>query len=166
MRLKEQDILLCYPTLESKMQIILLETLNKLGKAGEVVSVKDGFANNYLIPQKKAIIANKKNMKELNSRMSQINENNDKKIREANELKSKLDKKEIKIQMEANEDGNLYGNITLRQIIEKIKEDFSVELDPASINIKAIKELGDHTITLRLYDEVSATLKLQVAKKS
>ena len=166
MRLKEQDILLCYPTLESKMQIILLETLNKLGKAGEVVSVKDGFANNYLIPQKKAIIANKKNMKELNSRMSQINENNDKKIREANELKSKLDEKEIKIQMEANEDGNLYGNITLRQIIEKIKEDFSVELDPASINIKAIKELGDHTITLRLYDEVSATLKLQVAKKS
>ena len=166
MRLKEQDILRCYPTLESKMQIILLETLNKLGKAGEVVSVKDGFANNYLIPQKKAIIANKKNMKELNSRMSQINENNDKKIREANELKSKLDEKEIKIQMEANEDGNLYGNITLRQIIEKIKEDFSVELDPASINIKAIKELGDHTITLRLYDEVSATLKLQVAKKS
>lgn len=166
MRLKEQDILLCYPTLESKMQIILLETLNKLGKAGEVVSVKDGFANNYLIPQKKAIIANKKNMKELNSRMSQINVNNDKKIREANELKSKLDEKEIKIQMEANEDGNLYGNITLRQIIEKIKEDFSVELDPASINIKAIKELGDHTITLRLYDEVSATLKLQVAKKS
>ena len=129
MRLKEQDILRCYPTLESKMQIILLETLNKLGKAGEVVSVKDGFANNYLIPQKKAIIANKKNMKELNSRMSQINENNDKKIREANELKSKLDEKEIKIQMEANEDGNLYGNITLRQIIEKIKEDFSVELD-------------------------------------
>ena len=58
------------------MQIILLETLNKLGKAGEVVSVKDGFAKNFLIPQKKAIIANKKNLNDLNSKMSQINENN------------------------------------------------------------------------------------------
>ena len=62
------------------MQIILLETLNKLGKAGEVVSVKDGFAKNFLIPQKKAIIANKKNLSDLNSKMSQINENNLKKI--------------------------------------------------------------------------------------
>ena len=65
------------------MQIILLETLNKLGKAGEVVSVKDGFAKNFLIPQKKAIIANKKNLNDLNSKMSQINENNMKKISEA-----------------------------------------------------------------------------------
>ena len=91
------------------MQIILLETLNKLGKAGEVVSVKDGFAKNFLIPQKKAIIANKKNLNDLNSKMSQINENNMKKISEANELKAKLDGKEINIQMEANEEGNLYG---------------------------------------------------------
>ena len=65
------------------MQIILLETLNKLGKAGDVVSVKDGFANNFLIPQKKAIIANKKNLSDLTSKMTQINENNLKKITEA-----------------------------------------------------------------------------------
>ena len=54
-----------YPIPENNMQIILLETLNKLGKAGEVVSVKDGFAKNFLIPQKKAIIANKKNLGDL-----------------------------------------------------------------------------------------------------
>ena len=77
------------------MQIILLETLNKLGKAGDVVSVKDGFANNFLIPQKKAIIANKKNLGDLASRMTQINENNLNKISEANALKDKLDGKEI-----------------------------------------------------------------------
>ena len=72
------------------MEIILLETLNKLGKAGEIVSVKDGFANNFLIPQKKAVIANKKNKDNLASKMEQISENNTKKILEANELKSKL----------------------------------------------------------------------------
>ena len=110
------------------MQIILLETLNKLGKAGEVVSVKDGFAKNFLIPQKKAIIANKKNLSDLNSKMSQINENNMKKISEANELKAKLDGKEINIQMEANEDGNLYGNLGPRQIRDRLVNDFSIDI--------------------------------------
>ena len=61
------------------MQIILLETLNKLGKAGEIVSVKDGYARNHLIPQKKAIIANKKNKQDLKEKMSYITENNEKK---------------------------------------------------------------------------------------
>ena len=62
------------------MDIILLESLNKLGKAGEIVTVKDGFAKNYLIPEKKAIIANKKNKTDLENRITQINSNNDKKI--------------------------------------------------------------------------------------
>ena len=60
------------------MDIILLESLNKLGKAGEIVTVKDGFAKNFLIPQKKAIIANKKNKADLKDRITQINSNNDK----------------------------------------------------------------------------------------
>ena len=58
------------------MQIILLESLNKLGKAGEIVTVKDGYANNFLIPNKKAIVANKKNKDALQGRMAEINENN------------------------------------------------------------------------------------------
>ena len=141
MQLKELDILLFYPIPENNMQIILLETLNKLGKAGEVVSVKDGFAKNFLIPQKKAIIANKKNLSDLNSKMSQINENNMKKISEANELKAKLDGKEINIQMEANEDGNLYGNLGPRQIRDRLINDFSIDIEPGNIvldNIRAI----------------------------
>ena len=87
------------------MDIILLESLNKLGKAGEIVTVKDGFAKNFLIPEKKAIIANKKNKADLENRITQINSNNDKKIVQANELRAKLDGKEISIEMEANDDG-------------------------------------------------------------
>ena len=124
------------------MQIILLETLNKLGKAGEVVSVKDGFAKNFLIPQKKAIIANKKNLNDLNSKMSQINENNMKRISEANELKAKLDGKEINIQMEANEDGNLYGNLGPRQIRDKLINDFSIDIEPGNIVLYNISTIG------------------------
>ena len=148
------------------MQIILLETLNKLGKAGEIVTVKDGFAKNFLIPQKKAIIANKKNKIELDSKMEQINKNNEKKIEEGNEIKLKLDDKEILLQMEANEDGNLYGNVGMRQISETIFNQYSIELDPGDIILGNIKTLGRHKIKLRLYDDISATMNLEIVKKT
>ena len=148
------------------MQIILLETLNKLGKAGDVVSVKDGFANNFLIPQKKAIIANKKNLRDLTSKMTQINENNLKKISEANSLKDKLDGKEIIIQMEANEDGNLYGNLGPRQIHDKLISDFSIDIEPGNIITGNIGVIGNHDVTLRFYDDIAATLKLEITKKN
>ena len=147
------------------MEIILLETLNKLGKAGEIVSVKDGFANNFLIPQKKAVIANKKNKDNLASKMAQISENNTKKILEANELKSKLEGKLITIEMEANETGSLYGNVGTRQISKKLKDEHSVEVDQGNIILGNIKELGNHSVTLRLYDEISATLSLEIVKR-
>ena len=148
------------------MQIILLETLNKLGKAGDVVSVKDGFANNFLIPQKKAIIANKKNLGDLTSKMTQINENNLKKISEANSLKDKLDGKEIIIQMEANEDGNLYGNLGPRQIHDKLISDFSIDIEPGNIITGNIDVIGNHDVTLRIYDDIVATLKLEITKNN
>ena len=166
MQLKEQDISLSCHIQENKMQIILLETLNKIGKAGEIVSVKDGFANNYLIPQKKAIIANKKNKDNLKSKMSLISANNEKKTKEANDIKAKLDGKEISIQMEANEDGNLYGNIGSKQIISVIKSNYSIDLDQESIILGNIKAIGNYSRTLRLYDQISATLNLKIIKNS
>ena len=165
MQLRELDILPFYLIQENKMQIILLETLNKLGKAGEVVSVKDGFAKNFLIPQNKAIVANKKNLNDLNSKMSQINENNMKKITEANELKDKLEGKEINIQMEANEDGNLYGNLSPRQIRNKLIDDFSIDIEPGNIVLDNISVIGRHDVTLRIYDDIKATMKLEITKK-
>ena len=104
------------------MQIILLESLSKLGKAGEIVNVKDGFAKNYLIPQKKAVVANKKNKLNLEAKMSHISENNQNKIKEAEKLKSKIEGKTIKIDMEANDDGRLYGAITKKFIVEQVKQ--------------------------------------------
>ena len=88
------------------MEIILLESLNKLGKAGAIVTVRDGFAKNYLLPNKKAIIANKKNKEDLKTKMSQIEQNNQEKQKEAEDLKSQIDGITISVEMEANEDGN------------------------------------------------------------
>ena len=98
--------------------------------------------------------------------MTQINENNLKKITEANALKDKLDGKEIIIEMEANEDGNLYGNLGPRQIHDKLVSDFSVDIEPGNIITGNIAVLGNHNVTLRIYDDIIASLKLEITKKT
>ena len=148
------------------MQIILLESLSKLGKAGEIVNVKDGFAKNYLIPQKKAVVANKKNKLNLEAKMSYISENNQNKIEEAEKLKSKIEGKILKIDMEANDDGRLYGAITKKFIVEQVKQSLSVDLHTESIILTPIKSIGDYELKLRLYDEIKASIRLVISKRA
>ena len=148
------------------MQIILLESLTKLGKAGEIVNVKDGFARNYLIPQKKAIVANKKNKLSLADKMSQISENNQIKIKDAENLKSKIEGKIVKIDMEANDDGKLYGAINQKFIVEQVKQSLSIELHAESIILYPIKSIGDYEVKLRLYDEIQTSIRLEINKRA
>ena len=146
------------------MQVILLESLNKLGKAGEVVAVKDGYAKNYLIPQNKAIVANKTNLADLKNRISKINSDNDVRIAEAKSIKENLDGKAYEVQIEANDEGVLYGSINQQQIIQLISnETNSVNAD--SIVVPQIKNIGEYSVTIRLYEEISATITLSVIKK-
>ena len=148
------------------MEIILLESLNKLGKAGEIVTVKDGFAKNFLIPEKKAIIANKKNKAELENRITQINSNNDKKIAEANKLKEKLDGKKISLEMESNDDGSLYGAVSQKSISESIFSLLEIKISPDSVFLDPIKELGETEIQISLYEDIKANLLLEITKKT
>ena len=146
------------------MQVILLESLNKLGKAGEVVAVKDGYAKNYLIPQNKAIVANKTNLADLKNRIEKINSDNDIRIAEAKSVKDNLDGKTYEVQIEANDEGVLYGSINQQQIIQLISnETNSVNAD--SIVVPQIKNIGEYSVTIRLYEEISATITLSVIKK-
>ena len=148
------------------MDIILLESLNKLGKAGEIVTVKDGFAKNYLIPEKKAIIANKKNKADLETRITQINANNDKKIVEANKLRGKLDGANISIEMEANDDGSLYGAVSQKSVSDSIYDSFDINISPDAIILDPIKELGETEIQISLYEDICANLQLKIIKKT
>ena len=148
------------------MDIILLESLNKLGKAGEIVTVKDGFAKNFLIPQKKAIIANKKNKADLENRITQINSNNDKKIVEANEIKEKLDQKKISIAMEANDDGSLYGAVSQKSVSESIYSLLEIKISPDAVVLDPIKEIGETEIQIILYEDIKANLQLEITKKT
>ena len=148
------------------MDIILLESMNKLGKAGEIVTVKDGFAKNFLIPQKKAIIANKKNKADLETRITQINTNNDKKISEANELKEKLDGKKISMEMEANDDGSLYGAVNQKSVSESIYATHEIKISPDAVVLDPIKEIGETEIQVILYEDIKAILHLEITKKT
>ena len=148
------------------MDIILLESLNKLGKAGEIVTVKDGFAKNFLIPEKKAIIANKKNKADLENRITQINSNNDKKIVEANEIKEKLDQKKISIAMEANDDGSLYGAVSQKSVSESIYSLLEIKILPDAVVLDPIKEIGETEIQVILYEDIKAILHLEITKKT
>ena len=146
------------------MQVILLESFNKLGKAGEVVTVKDGYAKNYLIPQNKAIVANKTNLADLKNKISKINSDNDIRIAEAKSIRENLDGKTYEVQIEANDEGVLYGSINQQQIIQLISnETNSVNAD--SIVVPQIKNIGEYSVTIRLYEEISATITLSVIKK-
>ena len=146
------------------MQIILLESLNKLGKAGEVVAVKDGYAKNYLIPQNKAIVANKTNLADLKNRISKINSDNDIKIAEAKSIKDNLDGKTYEVQIEANDEGVLYGSINQQQIIQLISNETN-NINADSIVVPQIKNIGEYSVTIRLYEEISAKITLSVTKK-
>ena len=163
--IKRARYLSLLPYTGKQMQIILLETLNKLGKAGDTVVVKDGYAKNFLIPQKKAIIANKKNKEDLRTRMDQINKNNEEKIKEGEAFKSKLDNKKISIYVEANENGNLFGNLNNKIILDEIKSAFSISLNPDDILLGPIRDLGEHEITIRLYGNISAKILLTINRK-
>ena len=146
------------------MQVILLESLNKLGKAGEVVAVKDGYAKNYLIPQNKAIVANKTNLADLKNRISKINSDNDIRIAEAKSIKDNLDGKTYEVQIEANDEGVLYGSINQQQIIQLISNETN-NINADSIVVPQIKNIGEYSVTIRLYEEISAKITLSVTKK-
>ena len=146
------------------MQIILLESLNKLGKAGDIVVVKDGYANNFLIPEKKAIIANKKNIDELEGKMAEINANNKKKIEDAETIKSKIDGTSIKINIEANDEGILYGSITQKQIAEAFNSK-GIEIKSDMVALPPIKSLGEFEIKIKHYEEVESQIKVLISRK-
>ena len=159
-----QDIWHYFHIRVDNMQVILLESLNKLGKAGEVVAVRDGYAKNYLIPQNKAIVANKTNLADLKNRISKINSDNDIRIAEAKSIKENLDGKTYEVQIEANDEGVLYGSINQQQIIQLISNETN-KINADSIVIPQIKNIGEYSVTIRLYEEISATITLSVIKK-
>ena len=146
------------------MDIILLERVAKLGQMGEVVSVKDGYARNYLLPQGKALRVNEANMARFEAEKAQMEARNLETRKEAEALGEKLDGQKFIVIRSASDGGSLYGSVTTRDAAEAATEaGFSV--DKKQVVLRGpIKELGLHDVTVVLHPEVDATITLNVAR--
>ena len=145
------------------MDVILLESLDKLGKVGDIVNVKNGFARNFLFPQKKALRANKENKEYFLKIKNDLVEKNNKIVDEANTLVKKISTEEIVFIRNASDNGQLYGSVSPRDISNFFKEK-KIEIKPSCINLhSAIKKIGIFEINIKLHADVVCKLKLNVA---
>jgi len=146
------------------MNIILTERINNLGKLGEVVKVKAGYARNYLLPQGKAIRATKENLEIFEKERSQREAENIKNIKEAESLSEEVKGLSIVILRSASETGQLYGSVSNRDISRLVTDNgFTISYKQVILN-KTIKELGIHFIDITLHPEVIIEIKLNVAR--
>ena len=146
------------------MNIILLERIEKLGQMGELVSVKAGYARNFLLPQGKAIFASKQNIKMFEEKKSQLEGENITRKTEAKNLADNISFKEIVLIRAASESGQLYGSVSAKDISNAVTEaGLSIKKSQVDLN-KAIKTLSYEDILIKLHPEVSIDLKLNIAR--
>jgi len=146
------------------MEIILLERIEKLGQMGEVVKVKDGYARNFLLPQKKALRATDENRSMFETQRVQLEAHNLERRGEAETVASKLDGTRYVVLRQASDTGQLYGSVTIRDIAAAVVDaGFRVEKRQVSLT-SPIKTLGIHDVRINLHPEVSASVSVNVAR--
>jgi large subunit ribosomal protein L9 len=146
----------------SQVKLILREDVPKLGNAGDVVSVKPGYARNFLLPQGKAALASEAKVKELEHHRRLIAEKVARELKDLGAARDRLEQLELAVEAQAGEEGRLFGSVTAIQIAELIAEK-GIEIDRRRIDLaEPIKEVGEHTVPIRLHREVIANVRLKV----
>lgn len=152
------------PDWRRNMKVILKQDVKGLGKKGELVNTSDGYARNFLFPRKLASEANAQAMSEMK------NKENAEKFRIATETKAAKDTaarisgKTIKITAKAGQNGKLFGSVTSKEIAEKLKEAFSIDVDKRKIVVDDIKQFGTYEFEVKLYQGISAKLYVSVGE--
>ena len=148
------------------MKVVLLERVENLGAIGDVVTVKDGFARNFLLPREKALRATSKNLEKFELDRAAIEARNEKNKSESQKIADKIDGQSYIMIRQAGETGQLYGSVAGRDIAEAVQaEGGKVERSQIALNT-AIKTLGVHEIVVRLHAEVTATVKINIARSA
>jgi large subunit ribosomal protein L9 len=146
----------------AKMEIILRETIDNLGRAGQVVKVADGYARNYLLPRKLAYPATPGNLKVIESERNSLLRKDAKQQGDAEKLKVLLEPVEIVIRRKTGDHAALYGSVTNADVSEELdKKGFQIEKRKILME-DHIKSLGEYAIPIRLFKDVIATVKLKV----
>ncbi len=147
------------------MQVILREDVANLGQTGELVSVKDGYGRNYLIPKGLAVLATPRNKRRLEHDRKVIEQRDAKRSRDALTLKAGIEKLSVTIAKQTGEEGKLFGSVTTKEISEALAEE-GFEVDRKTVVVdEPIKSLGVYTLHVKLTRDVIADLKLWVVAK-
>jgi large subunit ribosomal protein L9 len=145
------------------MEIILLETINKVGSKHEVVKVKPGFGRNYLIPQGLAIIANSTNKAKLDDLRAKEAEVEAQKVGQYQQLASKLEGITLTIGVKAASTGKIFGSVTGVQIAAAIKEHLGIEVERRKIHIpEEVKEVGEYKAEVHFYEGIHPVVNINV----
>ena len=148
------------------MKIILARDYEKLGNAGDIVNVKDGFATNFLIPNNIALSATRGNINQMEIVKKSLVKKEVKNIEDAKQVVTLLADLKLTFTVNSSPEGKLYGSITNKDIAEKILEERKVEVDKKKIELaEHIKEVGEYDVEVRLYKDVKAEIKIVVVSE-
>ncbi len=147
------------------MQVILLENMPSLGKAGDLVKVSDGYGRNYLIPKKKAVLATEKSLKMIEHQKRQVRQRMEKTRTGAEKIAQRLEHLSCTFAKPVGESGKLFGSVTSMDIENYLREN-GIEVDRKKISLEEpIKNLGMFTVPIKLHTEVTAHLKVWVVQE-
>tara|TARA_B100000123_G_scaffold129754_1_gene95691 strand:- start:312 stop:770 length:459 start_codon:yes stop_codon:yes gene_type:complete len=145
------------------MKVILLENLKKIGTIGEIISVKRGFARNYLIANQKALYASKENIKQVEKIKHELSKKDLEKKKNAKQIMEKINNKVFSVRKLVTENKELYGSIKPTEISKLIFEKLNIEVKPSLIQpLKEIKSIGTFKVNVDLHSDVQAELKIKV----
>ena len=146
------------------MKVILTTNIKKLGKIGDQVTVKDGFARNYLFPKKMALRENKKNIEIYENIKEEIKNKENQKFEEAKSIMDNIKKLKITFNKESDEKGQLYGAVSKREILNFLNDN-NIKIHSDDIKIlKPIRSIGDHEIEINPYVDIKESIKITVNK--
>lgn len=145
------------------MKVILTQDVKKLGKKGEIIEASDGYARNYILPQKLGIEANAKNLNDLKLQKSKEEKAAQRQLEEAKALAEKIGKLLVIVSMKAGEGGKVFGSVSSKEIAEAIKAQGDLEIDKKKIQLQEpMKSFGIHEVGIKLHPQVVGTLKVKV----
>lgn len=145
------------------MKVILKENIKSIGKKDEIVNVSDGYARNYLFAKKLAVEANNENLSKLKAKKDSENYKKDIEKQEAKKVAEELEKIKLQFKVKQGEKGKIFGGISSKEIAEKLEKQQKIKVDKKKIELReSIKTLGITKVSIKLYEGVIGTIKVEV----
>ena len=145
------------------MKVILMQDIKSVGKKGQILDASDGYARNYLLPRKLAVVADNANLNELKTKQDANKYKRDMTMANAKELAEKMKDFELTFKIKAGDNGKTFGSVTAKDVADALNEKYYVEVDKKKIGLSdAIKTLGTYMIDIKLFEGITGKLKVNV----